>query len=304
TRLMYPPVTNRLPLAETEKLLEETAVKNRHDAATLADTEVVGKETRKGERTKAAEAGRTEAFKARRAEASRAVGAEAVKGEAPTAPGGARTPAPARPVEKSVVTRVGVNGDAGAARKGSRRAVVAALCVVAVALVAAAVYSLAYRQPRVDADAHGPVAGQPTPQAQPVESQTPPDAATPAPADGVKSAAGAPSNEPAHAPAQPRHAADAADKNAAPREQNQNRPAEERVPPAPTPLAPPERAGQAEEEPFRDRDWARNPPSDEEIRLWIQQHPGWLEQHPNRARMLRRRLMQDQRRRRNNQPPP
>jgi len=264
TRLMYPPVTSRLPLAETEELLEETAVASRHDAATLVNAEAAGNEK-----------------------------TAAVEGEE-------QTSAPARRNEKSVVTRVRVVQDAGAARKGSRRAVIAALCVVAVALIAAAVYSLARRPPRVDADAQAPTAGQPAPSAQTTEPQPQPSAD--APAENQKASEAPPANESAHAAAQPRHATPASDKSAKPREEN--RPAEESVPPQPQPLAPPERAADAgEENPFRERDWARNPPTDEEIQRWVAQHPGWLEQHPNRARMLRKRMMQEQRRRRNNQPP-
>ena len=311
TQLMYPPVTNRIPLAETEKLLEETAVKNRPDAATLADTEVMRAKARKGEREGAAEAGRTEAveggraeaFKAGTAAAAGAGGAGAAKGEAPNAPRVGRTPARARPFEKSVATRVGAVRDAGAARKGSRRAVVAALSVVAFALVAAGVYSLARRTPPTGADAHAPVAEQPTPLTQPVEPLTQPVAAPSAPAEGLKAAETPPANEPAHPTAQPHHAPDEAERSAAPREENQNRAAEERVPPAFPPPAPPERAGQAEEEvPFRDRDWSRNPPTEEEVRAWLQRHPGWLQRHPDLARMLKRRMM-EQRRMRDNQPP-
>ncbi|HEX3558301.1 MAG TPA: protein kinase [Pyrinomonadaceae bacterium] len=268
TRLLDAPVTNRLPLAETEELLEETAFAPRHDAATLASAKAAG-----NEKTAAVE-------------------------------GGEQTAAPARRDEKSEVTRVSTSQDAGAARrKGSRRAVVAAMCIVAVALVAVAVYSFARRAPRaVDANAQAPTAGQ-SAQPPPTETQ---EQTQPAPtnADSGKSSEASPANESAHAAAPARHATPAPDRNARPREES--RPAEENVPPAPPPAAPPpERAaGDDEENPFRGRDWARNPPSDEEIQRWVAQHPGWLEQHPNRARMLRKRVMQEQRRRRNNQQPP
>ncbi|MDQ3920380.1 MAG: protein kinase, partial [Acidobacteriota bacterium] len=125
TRLMYPPNTNRLPLAETEELLEETAVTPAHDAATLAGTQVATPQGREAERTEAA---------------------------------AARTPARATASVKSVVTKVRPVGTSVRApqggddvRAGRRRAFVAALCAVAVALAAVVVYSLAHRAPQTDA---------------------------------------------------------------------------------------------------------------------------------------------------------
>jgi Protein kinase domain len=346
TRLMYPPNTNRLPLAETEELLEETAVTPAHDAATLADTQVAAPQGREAEKTEAFAGERPSALKDAGTEVGRDEATDAFKGEAATAseekqtltaseerqtfaggPGssegerssseggrssasggvssaseGVRTRAGAAGV-KSVVTSVrpvatSVRAAQGAddVRAGRRRALVAALCAVAVALAAVVVYSLAHRAPQTDAGVQGP-AVQPTPQAEGPQAQ--PTAQSAGPAQGQ------PAVESAHAAASPHHDANASEKNARPREENQSRPAEANTPPAvPTP-APPERAGQGQEDdPFRNRDMTRNPPTDDEIRAWLQQHPGWLEQHPERARMLRRRLMRDERRRRNNQPIP
>jgi predicted Ser/Thr protein kinase len=325
TRLMYPPNTNRLPLAETEELLEETAVTPAHDAATLAGTQAAGTREREGNQTREREGKGTGAVTGETANAAADVAtdaaADAFEGERTSASVGARassseggrasssegvrassaagrhTSSPAPAAEWSAAKSFRATQGTDGAGKGRRRAFVAALCAVAVALAAVVVYSLAHRAPQTDAGVQVP-AGQPTPQPQAAEPQAQPTAESAGPAQ-VPTANASAHNAP------PRRDANASEKNAKPREENQSRPAETTTPPAvPTP-APPQRAGQAEEEnPFRNRDMTRNPPTDEEIRVWLQQHPGWLEQHPNRARMLRRRLMQDERRRRNNQPIP
>ena len=291
TYLMYPPATNRLPLAEAEEMLEETAVSSRPEAATLADTQAATAQGREGEKAKA--------FKGEGTGVIKGGTATAFEGERTSALDGVRASAPARAGDKSVVTNVAAARGAGATRNGSRRAVVAALCAVAVALAAVVLYALARRAPSVDADSHGPVVAQPTPQ----PSQQPEPQPTPAPAEGEKAAQAPDANDSAHGVAQPRQTPNAADRNAKPREEGQNRPAQN-TPPQPPTVTPPERAGQVEEEePFRDRDWSRNPPTDEEIQRWMAEHPGWLERNPSRARMFRRRLMQGQRRGRNNRPP-
>nr|MDQ3747275.1 serine/threonine protein kinase [Acidobacteriota bacterium] len=154
TRLMYPPNTNRLPLAETEKLLEETAVTPAHDAATLAGTQVATPQGREAEKTEA-DAGETKTVAGESASALRAAGTEvgrgegtdAFKGEPVTASGGKQTFAGGRSSSEeerrssegvrtragaagaaSVVTSVRAAQGADGVRAGRRRAFVAALC--------------------------------------------------------------------------------------------------------------------------------------------------------------------------------
>src|SRR3989440_1555150 len=142
TYLMYPPATNRLPLAETEELLEETSIPPGYDAATLADTQAVTARGREGNRTQEREGEKAEAVGGENAKAFKGKGTGAIKGETATAKGGTassfegeRTFAPARPGEKSAAARVVAAQGAGATLNGSRRTVVAALCAAALAAV-------------------------------------------------------------------------------------------------------------------------------------------------------------------------
>jgi serine/threonine protein kinase len=278
TRLMNPPVTNRIPLAETEELLDETAV---------AGTELVkgSTPTREGE-----------------ARASQAASAGEVSRQQTLAASGARE-------EKSVVTKVKTVGVAPAARAGSRRALGVAAGVVFVALVAAAVYSFTRR------DASNAPAAQATPQptatSQPATAaqQPTPSQQTPAPADNTQATDAAREHDATRADAQPRHTPAAPARNARP--QDDGPPPDDRrpVPPQPPPLDQAEERNGADEDepgsPFRNRDMRTNPPSPEEVDRWLAQHPHWLENHPNRARQLMRlrQLQQQQQRRRNNLPP-
>jgi len=283
TRLMNPPVTNRIPLAETEELLEETAVASSQDEATLAGTEFV-------------------------------------KGATPPRAGESRAPQPASGVagtprafaaseardDRSVVTNVGAAGVAPAARVGSRRALgVGAAGVVVVALVAAAVYSFTRR------DAPNAPAAQATPQATATSQtdaaaqQPTPSPQTPAPADNTRAGEAARESDATRPEAQTRHTPAASARNGRPGE---GAPSDSQKAAPPPPL-PPQQAepqeGAAEDEagsPFRNRDMRNNPPSQEEVDRWLAQHPHWLENHPNRARQLMR--LRQLQRRRGDAPPP
>ncbi|HST51961.1 MAG TPA: protein kinase [Pyrinomonadaceae bacterium] len=277
TRLMDAPNTNRIPLAETEELLEETAVGGKRDDASFAATEVV-----KGATPASANEDRT---------------------SKPTLPGASSAPqafaADERREDKSVVTNISAAGVATAARGGPRRAlgVGAAAGVVIVALVAAAVYSFTRRE-------QGAPAAQPTPQATATAQPAGASPQSASPADNTQPAEPTPEREATRAEAQPRRTPAATAKNA--KSQGESQPAEEQRP-APPPAAPPERAepqNEADDDeagsPFRNRDMRNNPPSQDEIDRWLAQHPHWLENHPNRARQLMRLRQQ---RRRNNLPP-
>jgi hypothetical protein len=186
--------------------------------------------------------------------------------------------------DKSIVTRVAVAGVANGSR-GSRRALGIAASVVVLALVAVAVYSFTRR-----AATDRPVE-QPAPQAtvQPAQ-QTP----TPSAAAQTLEAAPLPSNESAPAAAaQPHHTPAATARNAKPSEENRNaQNAHVTTPtPPPAPVEEPTITTDTDaDSPFRGRDLANNPPTEEELRRWA-------ELHPKRARQAMRRMMQERRRR-------
>jgi serine/threonine protein kinase len=296
TRLMNPPVTNRIPLAETEELLDETAVSGKRNDAAVA-----------GKQSDAAVAG-----------------AEFVKSSTPTREGEAGTPRAAasgvasRPQalaagaaleDKSVVTKVKTVGVAPAARGGSRRALGVAAGVVFVALVAAAVYSFTRR------DASNAPAAQPTPQptaSQPAAAaqQPTPSQQPTAPSDNTQATDPAREHDAARADAQPRHTPATAARETRPQDDGPPPDGRRPVPPQPPPLDQAEERNGADEDepgsPFHNRDMRNNPPSPEEVDRWLAQHPHWLENHPNRARQLMRlrQLQQQQQRRRNLPPPP
>jgi serine/threonine protein kinase len=286
TRLMNPPVTNRIPLAETEELLDETAVAGKQNDAAIAGTGFVkgSTPTREGE-----------------ARTPQAASSGEVSRQQTLAASGARE-------EKSVVTKVKTGGVAPDARGGSRRALGVAAGAVFVALVAAAVYSFARR------DASNAPAAQATPQpaatSQPAGAAQPsaPSQQTPAPSDNTQATDAAREHDATRADAQPRHTPAAPARNASP--QDEGPPPDDRrpVPPQPPPLDQAEERNGADEpgSPFHNRDMRNNPPSPEEVDRWLAQHPHWLENHPNRARQLMRlrQLQQQQQRRRNNSPPP
>jgi hypothetical protein len=288
TRLMNPPVTNRIPLVETEELLDETAVAGKQSDAAVAGTEFVKGSTPK----RWGEAGTPQAASSGAASRPQALAAGAALGDS------------------SVVTKVKTVGVAPAARGGSRRALGVAVGVVFVALVAAAVYSFARR------DASNNPAAQATPQptatSQPAAAAQPsaPSQQTPAPADNTQATDAAREHGATRADAQPRRTPSAPSRNARP--QDEGPPPDDRrpVPPQPPPLDQAEQQNGAGEDeagsPFHNRDMRNNPPSPEEVDRWLAQHPHWLENHPNRARQLMRlrQLQQQQQRRRNNLPPP
>jgi hypothetical protein len=285
---MNPPMTNRIPLVETEELLDETAVAGKQSDVTGAGTGFVKGSTP----TRGGEAGTPQAASSGAASRPQTLAAGAAPGD------------------KSVVTKVKTVGAAPAARGGSRRALGVAAGVVFVALVAAAVYSFTRR------DASNSPAAQATPQptatSQPAAAaqQPTPSQQTPAPADNTQATDAAREHDATRADAQPRHTPATAARETRPQDDGPTPDERRPVPPQPPPLDQAEERNGADEDepgsPFHNRDMRNNPPSPEEVERWLAQHPHWLENHPNRARQLMRlrQLQQQQQRRRNNLPPP
>jgi predicted Ser/Thr protein kinase len=196
----------------------------------------------------------------------------------------------------SVVTHVRAVKASAARRNGSRRALGLAAGVIVVALITAAVYSLRNSGAQVAPAALGEPQAQAT--EQPALPSTQPTAeprqatAEPSPTREATPAAAVAAEQQRPAPAP-------TVKNEKPREEPA--PVVEVKPPTPpAPDAETESDAQAEAEAdaiFRNRDWVNNPPTEEEMRRW-------REQHPRRARALRQRILQEQRRRGNNPRPP
>jgi serine/threonine protein kinase len=296
TRVLDAGDTNRIPLAETEDLLEETAVVAAAppDATTRAKTGATETATPTGVN----ETGASKAVASGGAHESSAGARESKEGA-------------------SVVTSVRAARVAPAPRVGSRRALGVAAGVVFVALVAAAVYAFTRRPaPQVPSSQLSPQASATsrpeTPAQQPADHPAAPEAATSNAQENTQGAT--------RAEAQPRPTAAPA-KSARGQDERQDEQQDERQSareqsPAPQPRqpAPPPRRGdpspppQADDDeagsPFRNRDGRNNPPSEEEVARWLAQHPHWLENHPNQARQLRRRMMEQQRRRYDPAPPP
>ena len=187
--------------------------------------------------------------------------------------------------DKSVVTRVRIIDTPPTSRGGSRRTLGLAAGGIFAALVAAGVYSLT-----------GNDAPSVSPALQPTPSSPQPTAGT----GQQQPAAPSPTREATHADAvqsRPAPAPTARDE----KPQEQTPPIVEVKPPMPpAQVAQPDAEAQAEAEAeaiFRNRDWARNPPTDEEMRRWS-------EQFPRRARILRQRIRAEQRRRNSGKHPP
>jgi serine/threonine protein kinase len=276
TRLMDAHATNRIPLVESPVPLVESgggkteafdeSASKRSEAATLLNTEVL-----KSEKTGVV------------ADETAALSASAATVSAGDA---AQTSARRGREDASVVTRVRVVKDTDVPRRSSRRALGVVAALVGFALVAAAVYSFNFRRA---APVEQPAA-QPSPANSPLESPQ----ASATSAQPVAESANAPQPTPAVVaqPTQPAHTPAPVVKEERP--QNENRPAAQASPPTPpAPAERPESDAQAEAEAdamFRNRDWVNNPPSQEEISRWA-------EQHPRAARALARKIREEQRRR-------
>ena len=184
----------------------------------------------------------------------------------------------------SVVTRVRGEEHSAPARRPARRALTIAVSLVVVAIVGAAVYSLAGRE-RSETPAAQPLTQPAATTPSPAEQQPAPAATQPA-----QQAEPTPVTAPASADSQRRPPAA---KPPAPKPEGGEADAPARHPPhaEPPEIGPPPDPRSDPESPFRNRDWRTNPPTAEEMEQYRR-----AAEARRRERALRRRALEERRR--------